>query len=661
RIASAILANVGGDTSHAAITSRELGIPAVIGIQRLEALRALDGLEVTVDGTHGKVYKGALPLRDYGSIIDIASVPDTKTRVGLILADVGQSLFLSRLRKVSDFEVGLLRAEFMLGNIGVHPSALEAFDNGSLQERVTEKLNTLEQKLTKLVKNQIADGQVSLNFNLRHYVAILTGLDKELEKANSLDARGSEALHQQQSLIRAIEHKIDEHTEIAFSNIDILQSSPYIEEHIQALYLDGVTPFDIITRVEEVENNPVVIEHINKIRSLRDKIAITSDIQKEKEELLSIEEKIRQIITAQGAKSGKEHYVQTLSQGLALFALAFHNKSILYRTTDFKSNEYHNLLGGMLFEKTEDNPMLGYRGISRGVHTWEVEAFKKARLEYGGMNLQIMLPFVRTIEEARSVKEYLRSVHNLESGKDELKIFLMSEIPSNAILAKQFISEFDGLSIGSNDMTQMVLGTDRDNSDLQDIYDEEDPAVIWSILVTIFTGQKYCKKIGFCGQGVSNSPILRGIVTMAGITVASVVPDTYLQTKQDIATIEQQGLTIYDLSTWLRQQYLSRIHSIAKEYGYQEVAEETSIENIERWYKQQIEEYHSAMRKYIHSPEYKIYEEKANLLRKRLYKAIIYAQWNWEETIQDALHTAGFASFEEQQQACLHQRDTLYK
>lgn len=662
RIASAILANVGGDTSHAAITSRELGIPAVIGIQRLEALRALDGLEVTVDGTHGKVYKGDLPLRDYGSVIDIASIPETKTRVGLILADVAQSLFLSRLREICDFEVGLLRAEFMLGNIGVHPSALEAFDNGSLPERISEKLSILEQRLTKLVKGQIADGHISLGFNLRQYVAILTGLDKELSKANALDARGSEALHQQQNLIRTIEHKIDEHTEIAFSNIDILQSSPHLSEHIVALYADELAPSDIVNRVKEVESNPHVIEHIEKIRSIRDAIAVTSDIQREREELLTMEEKIRHIITTRGAKSGKEHYVQTLAQGLALFALAFHNKPILYRTTDFKSNEYHNLLGGMLFEKSEDNPMLGYRGISRGVHPWEAEAFKKARLEYGGMNLQIMLPFVRTIEEARSVKEYLRSVHSIESGKDGLSIFLMSEIPSNAILAKQFITEFDGLSIGSNDMTQMVLGTDRDNPDLQDIYDEEDPAVIWAILVTIFTGQKYCKKIGFCGQGVSNSPILRGIVTMSGITVASVVPDTYLQTKQDIATIEQEGLTLADLSTWLKKQYIARIQSIAKKYAYKEIEEEDSIKRIEAWYNQQVESYHSAMRTHIHSPEdYAAYEEQARILRKRLYKAIIYAQWNWEDTIQDALRSAGFSSYEEQAQACSKQRETLYK
>ena len=112
------------------------------------------------------------------------------------------------------------------------------------------------------------------------------------------------------------------------------------------------------------------------------------------------------------------------------------------------------------------------------------------------------------------MRRYLSRVHKMRSGKDGLKIHLMSEFPSNAILAKEFISEFDGFSIGSNDMTQMVLATDRDNTSLKHIYDEEDPAVVWAILVTIFTGQKMGKKVGFCGQGVSNSLILRGLVSI---------------------------------------------------------------------------------------------------------------------------------------------------
>ena len=138
--------------------------------------------------------------------------------------------------------------------------------------------------------------------------------------------------------------------------------------------------------------------------------------------------------------------------------------------------------------------MLGYRGVSRDIHDWEIESFKLARSAYGAHNLQLMLPFVRTLEQARAMRGYLDTVHNLRSGEDGLKIILMSELPSNAILARQFIQEFDGFSIGSNDMTQMVLATDRDNSSLSHIYDEEDPAVVWAILVTIFSGQKFGKR-----------------------------------------------------------------------------------------------------------------------------------------------------------------------
>ena len=160
RLASAIIADAGGDTSHAAITSQKLGIPAVIGVQRPEILRSLDGQKVTIDGTRGRVYRGLLPMEEVGGEIDVSALPQTKTKIGLVLADVGQSLFLSRLRQMPDFEVGLLRAEFMLGNIGVHPLALEAYDNGSLNKIVEGKLKELEVELTKTIKEQLDAGLI---------------------------------------------------------------------------------------------------------------------------------------------------------------------------------------------------------------------------------------------------------------------------------------------------------------------------------------------------------------------------------------------------------------------------------------------------------------------------------------------------------------------
>ena len=162
--------------------------------------------------------------------------------------------------------------------------------------------------------------------------------------------------------------------------------------------------------------------------------------------------------------------------------------------------------------------------------------------------------------------------HNLRSGEDGLKIILMSELPSNAILARQFIQEFDGFSIGSNDMTQMVLATDRDNSSLSHIYDEEDPAVVWAILVTIFSGQKFGKKVGFCGQGVANSEVLRGLVAISGITSASVVPDTYYRTKQDFAAAEALNISASGLGKWLGEQHQAKLVKLLEAAGKADVA-----------------------------------------------------------------------------------------
>ena len=519
RIASAIIADAGGDTSHAAITSRELGIPAVIGVKRLEILRNLDGEEVTVDGSRGKVYRGLIPLIEVGGEIDVSKLPATRTKVGLILADVGQALFLSRLREVPDFEVGLLRAEFMLGNIGVHPMALEAYDNGTLQVLVEKKLKEMENDLTKIIKDQLADGAVTLDLKLRQYVGIVTGLaDRVKELTEQEGARGTDevlALHRK---LRELDHKWDEHLELATKRLDTLKTSTDLHEHIAIImgysdellqHNDATANFsetqarrqEIESRIKEIaeriKDNPFVQNVMEKIRSLRADVAKKVSLEQEMEDVRSLPEKIAEILRLKGYRSGKELYVQTLAQGLALFAMAFYGKPIIYRTTDYKTNEYRNLLGGLLFEDYEDNPMLGYRGVARDVHDWELEAFKLARGAFGGKNLQLMLPFVRTLEQARSMKRYLANVHKLRSGEDGLKLILMSEIPSNAILAKEFIKEFDGFSIGSNDMTQLVLGTDRDNARLRHIYDEEDPAVVWAILVTIFTGQKFGKKVIF--------------------------------------------------------------------------------------------------------------------------------------------------------------------
>lgn len=671
RIASAILADAGGDTSHAAITSRELGIPAVIGIKRLEALRALDGQEVTVDGSRGQVYRGLVPLVEVGAEMDVSKLPSTKTKVGLILADVGQALFLSRLREIPDFEVGLLRAEFMLGNIGVHPQALEAYDKSYLQDVVDKKLHELEDDLTKVVRDQLSAGVVSLDFNLRKYVGIISGLEDRVNKlTDQKGARGTDevlALHRQ---LRELDNKLDEHIDLATKRLDILKTSINLREHIsiimgfadELMLLAGEDPETVQSRQEiedriesiykQVSKDDYVLEVLDKIGALRTEVAQKVGFKQKMDSVRDLSENISQNIHSKGYRSGKELYVQTLSQGLALFAMAFYGKEIIYRTTDYKTNEYRNLVGGSLFEDYEDNPMLGYRGVSRDIHDWELEAFKLARGAFGGSNLQLMFPFVRTLEEARSMKRYLADVHKLRSGEDGLKIILMSEIPSNAIIAKEFIREFDGFSIGSNDMTQLVLGTDRDNSRLRHIYDEEDPAVVWAILSTIFTGQKFGKKVGFCGQGVSNSKVIRGLVCIAGIVSASVVPDTYGQTKFDFADTEKENISVSQLGAWIKKQHYNSLKDLLKKHNYEHILKKYSTENdLMDWYEGELGRLHDQLYSSLGSSKEDFYRQELNIFRETFHKPVIYANWDWQTTVEDALHHAGFENFEEQKQA----------
>jgi len=476
-----------------------------------------------------------------------------------------------------------------------------------------------------------------------------------------------------------LDYKLDDLLEKATQRLDIIKTSTNIREHVSQImgYADELAqlgdkaPEDkqrraeieeqITRQVNRIQDDPEVKQVLDRIRKLRKDVAQKVGLAQAMDDVAELPEKIRSAIRSKGYRTGKELYVQTLSQGLAVFAMAFYGREIVYRTTDYKSNEYRNLVGGVLYETYEDNPMLGYRGVSRNLHDWEIEAFKLARGAFGGKNLHIMLPFVRTLEEARSMKRYMAQVHNLRSGEDGLKVIQMSEIPSNAILAKEFIQEFDGLSIGSNDMTQLVLGTDRDNSRLREIYDEEDPAVVWAILTTIFTGQKYGKKVGFCGQGVSNSTIIRGLVCIAGIVSASVVPDTYPQTKKEIRKLENESVSVRDLGDWLKKQHFSSLVSkLEKErYGHI-IRHNNSAEEILDWYEGELGRLHEQVQSNLGSPKEDFYRQELESFRKRLHKAVIYANWDWNRTVENALHQAGFESFEEQEQALEQQRQKLW-
>jgi pyruvate,water dikinase len=231
-----------------------------------------------------------------------------------------------------------------------------------------------------------------------------------------------------------------------------------------------------------------------------------------------------------------EFFVDRLAQGIACIAAAFAPEPVIVRMSDFKSNEYANLIGGSQYEPHEENPMLGFRGASRYVadsfrpcFELECRALRKVRETMGLENVQVMVPFVRTVEEARQVTELL-SQNGLKRGENGLKIIMMCEIPSNALLAEDFLEHFDGMSIGSNDMTQLTLGLDRDSAIIADLFDERDAAVKMLLSMAIRACTSKGKYIGICGQGPSDHPDFARWLLDEGIESISLNPDTVVET-----------------------------------------------------------------------------------------------------------------------------------
>ena len=232
----------------------------------------------------------------------------------------------------------------------------------------------------------------------------------------------------------------------------------------------------------------------------------------------------------------REFFVQRVAEGVSTLAAAFAPEPVIVRMSDFKSNEYANMVGGELFEPDEENPMIGYRGASRYLSeefadcfAMEAEALKFVRDEMGLSNVKIMIPFVRTIAEAKGVIDLLAE-HGLVRGENDLQVVMMCEVPSNAILAEEFLEHFDGFSIGSNDMTQLVLGLDRDSSLVAASFDERDPAVLFMLERAITACRKAGKYVGICGQGPSDHPDMAEWLLEQGIESMSLNPDTVVDT-----------------------------------------------------------------------------------------------------------------------------------
>ena len=239
-----------------------------------------------------------------------------------------------------------------------------------------------------------------------------------------------------------------------------------------------------------------------------------------------------------------EYFVERLSRGLARIAAALYPKPVIVRTSDFKTNEYANLIGGREFEPQEANPMIGFRGASRYYSPryregfgLECRALRRLRNEMGFTNVVVMIPFCRSIAEADRVLDVMLQ-NGLKRGENDLQIYVMCEIPSNVVLARAFAERFDGFSIGSNDLTQLTLGVDRDSEELAELFDEQDAAVKWMISNVISEAHKSKTKVGLCGQAPSDHPEFAEFLVDCGIDSVSVSPDSFVEVKRKVAAAE---------------------------------------------------------------------------------------------------------------------------
>jgi pyruvate, water dikinase len=286
-----------------------------------------------------------------------------------------------------------------------------------------------------------------------------------------------------------------------------------------------------LARMEFIINNVIRIHPMALVRydSLKDKSA-AREIQK---------------LTAD-YEDKTEYFVDHLAQGVAMIAASQYPDEVIIRTSDFKTNEYANLIGGEEFEPKESNPMLGFRGASRYANdrykegfALECKALKRVRDDYGFTNLVIMIPFCRTVKEADDVLKVMAQ-HGLKRGENGLQVYVMAEIPSNVILAEEFAKRFDGFSIGSNDLTQLTLGVDRDSEILSSVFDERDEAVKSMIALLIKRAHEKGRKVGLCGQAPSDHPEFADFLVQQGIDTISLNPDSVVEVKRRVAKVEKE-------------------------------------------------------------------------------------------------------------------------
>ncbi|HET6467790.1 MAG TPA: phosphoenolpyruvate synthase, partial [Geminicoccaceae bacterium] len=284
-----------------------------------------------------------------------------------------------------------------------------------------------------------------------------------------------------------------------------------------------------LARMEFVVNNAVKVHPMALVRfdALEDR---------------SVRQEIAEL--TRGYPDRTEYFVDRLARGLARIAASLHPKPVIVRMSDFKTNEYANLIGGAQFEPAEENPMLGFRGASRYYSpryrdgfALECRAIRRLRAEMGFRNVVVMIPFCRSTGEADRVLEVMAE-NGLRRGEDGLEVYVMCEIPSNVVLAAAFAERFDGFSIGSNDLTQLTLGVDRDSAELAGLFDEQDEAVKWMIRLVIGEAHRAGAKVGLCGQAPSDHPEFAEFLVECGIDSISVSPDSFIAVKRRVAAAE---------------------------------------------------------------------------------------------------------------------------
>jgi pyruvate,water dikinase len=318
-----------------------------------------------------------------------------------------------------------------------------------------------------------------------------------------------------------------EHLERPRTRIMMNVGNPDNAFHLSFIPNDGVG----LARLEFIINNSIRIHPMALIHF----DTMSDDHMKKEIEHLTL-----------GYEDKKLFFIDRLAQGVAKIASAFYPKDVIVRMSDFKTNEYANLIGGIEFEPVEDNPMIGFRGACRYYDENYQEGFgleclamKKVRDEMGLTNVKLMIPFCRTVEEGRLVVAEMRKF-GLVQGQNGLEIYMMCEVPSNVILADEFSEIFDGFSIGSNDLTQLVLGLDRDSEKVSHIFDERDPSVKRMVQLVIEKAKKNGKKIGICGQAPSDYPEFAEFLVRCGIDSISLNPDTVIKTTEKILQVEKE-------------------------------------------------------------------------------------------------------------------------